>query len=327
MEAGRDLARQRVLLACPDPHFRRRAARSLEDELGLQVETAEDGNRALDLLQNRSYRLLVADTELPGIPWFDLVQFLRELRPDTRYALVSSSPVEDHFRLALEYDVGTLLARQGAHPLRDLVETSQSLLTEDVFGLHRWIGPRPEIHARQIGSAAEIDRVVAEVAQWFPEGDVRRTFRRSLSEMVSNAVFYGSLDQAGERKSEWDLDAKLDRDQAVYVFFGRSDISWGCAVVDRGGRLSKQQVLSWLEANRVSGSQGILLNDLNHGRGLHITRRSLDRVVVNIRSGDRTEIILLRDLDEDRSPCGHSWSTSFEIGSHRGVGESMPSWN
>lgn len=301
MARFRDLGGQRVLLACPDASFRRRAARSLEDELGLSVETVEDGNRALDLLQNRSYRFLVADTALTGIAWFDLVQFLRELRPETRYAIISSTSVEEHFRLALEYDVGTLLPRQGAHPLRDLVETAQSLLTENVFGLERWLGPGAEVHARQVGSATDIDSVVAEVAAWYPDGDIRRVFRRSLAEMVSNAVFYGSLDQEGELKSEWDLDAKLGRDQAVYVFFGKSATSWGCSVVDRGGRLTKQQILTWLEANRARGAQGILLNDLNHGRGLHITRRSLDRVVVNIRPGDRTEMILLRDMEETTS--------------------------
>jgi CheY-like chemotaxis protein len=292
----------RVLLACPDAAFRRRAAKSLQEELGLSVEIAEDGGAALEMVQNRSYRLLVADTSLSGILWFDLVQFLRELRPDTRYALLTSTPPEEHFRLALEYDVGAILPRAGTRPLRDLVETAESLLTENVFGLERWLGSHPEVHGRQIGNAAEIDQVVAEVAEWFPEGDARRAFRRALAEMVTNAVFYGALQEDGSSKADWNLDAPLNRDQAVYVFFGRGDDASGCAVVDRGGRLTKAQILSWLESNRVQGAQGILANDQIHGRGLHITRRSLDRIVLNIRANDRTEAILLRDTGAQRSP-------------------------
>ena len=291
------LSGERVLLACPDPAFRRRAVRTLEEELGLSVEVAEDGNRAMEMLQNRSYSLLVADTSLSGIAWFDLVQFLRELRPAARYALLTSTPPEEQFRLAIEYDVGTLLPRSATRPLRDLVETAEGLLTENVFGLERWMGASPEVHARQIGSASQIDGVVEEVSGWFPEGEVRRSFRRSLSEMVTNAVFYGSLREDGSRKADWDLDARLSRDQAVYVFFGKGSEAWGCSVLDRGGGLTKVQILEWLELNR----SGRPLEDL-HGRGLHITRRSLDRIVLNIRTGDRTEAILLRDLDERRPP-------------------------
>ena len=76
-EAAGQLGGARVLVACGDPNFRRHAVRALQEELGLEVESASDGNRALDMLQNRAYRLLVADTEIEGIAWFDLVQFLR----------------------------------------------------------------------------------------------------------------------------------------------------------------------------------------------------------------------------------------------------------
>lgn len=301
-EAAAKLGGGRVLVACGDANFRRHAARALQEELGLEVETAEEGNRALDLLQNRSYRLLVADTELEGIAWFDLVQFLRQLRPGTRYALSSATPPDEHFRLAIEYDVGTILPRSAPKPLRDLVDTAEALLTENVFGLERWLGPGASIHARQIDNPSRIQETVDEVSQWFPEGEMRRTFRRSLSEMLTNAVYYGALDEDGSRKEEWETDVPLGRDHAVYVFFGRCKDLWGCSVVDRGGRLTKEQILSWLEKNRAQGADGILLNDLNHGRGLHITRRSLDRVVVNIRRGDRTEAILLRDADAKRPP-------------------------
>jgi len=283
-----------------DTRFLRQVARTLHFQLGVEVETTDDGSRALELLQNRSYRLLLSGTSMPGIPWFDLVQFLRQLRPETRYALVSETPPEDHFRLALEYDVGTILAKKGGRPLRDLVETCEALLTEDVFGLDHWLGEDFQIHGRQIANTAEIQRVADEVSAWFPAGEVRRTFRRVLAEVVTNAVYYGSLDENGAHKLEWATEVPLTRNQVVYVFFGKGSSGFGCSVVDRGGRLSKGQVLQWLESNRVAG--GLLLNDENHGRGLHITRRSLDRVVINIRGGDRTEVILLRDDTSTRPP-------------------------
>lgn len=290
----------RVLLVDRDPRFLARVSRVLQRELGVHVETVLDGSRALELLQTRSYGLLLTGADMPGIPWFDLVQFLRQLRPGTRYALVSETPPEEHFRLALEYDVGTILAKRSGRPLRDLVETVEALLTEDVFGLERWLGADYEIHGRQITNTADIQEVVDDVARWFPAGEIRRLFRRVLVEVVTNAAYYGSLEEQGDRKLEWETEVPLARDQVVYIFFGRGEQGFGCSVVDRGGRLSKDQVLHWLEANRAAG--GMLLNEANHGRGFHITRRSLDRVVINIRQRDRTEVILLRDEGTQRPP-------------------------
>lgn len=287
-------AGSRILIASPDASLRRGLRRDLHLELGLDCEEISHGSRALEALQNRSFRLAIFSTELTGIAWPDLVGFLREHRPDTQVLLYTSQPVEEHLELALEYDVATILCSHGEHPVRDGVEATAALLTEDVFGLERWIGADASIHGRQLRSSSEILPIARQVSLFFkPEGK-DRIFFRVLTEMLTNAVYYGSLGEDGARKAEWAQDVTLGRDQGVYLFWGRSERGSGCAILDRGGKLEKRAVLGWLLRQSRQSVGGLTLgNALNHGRGLSITRRSLDRLIINTRRGDRTEVVLL----------------------------------
>jgi hypothetical protein len=292
--AASRISGSRVLIASPDASLRRALRRALHLELGLACEEFSHGSRALEALQNRSFRLAILSTELSGISWPDLVGFLGEHRPDTRVLLYTSQPVEEHLEMALEHDVATILSRNGHHPVRDGVEATAALLTEDVFGLERWIGTDGSIFARQLRSSSEILPMARMISLFFkPEGK-DRIFFRVLTEMLTNAIYYGSLDQDGARKAEWAEDVTLGRDQGVYIFWGRSEWGSGCAILDRGGRLGKRAVLEWLSRQQQQAVGGLTLgNALNHGRGLSITRRSLDRLIINTRRGDRTEVVLL----------------------------------
>lgn len=293
--AASRLAGSRVLVASPDAPLRRALHRALRLELGLDCESVGHGSRALEALQNRSFRLAILSTELPGMSWTDLAGFLREHRPDAQVLLYTRQPVEEHLELALEYDVATILSRDGLHPVREGIEAAAGLLTEDVFGLERWIGSDASVHGRQLRSSSEILPVARQVSLFFkPEGKDRILFR-VLTEMLTNAVYYGSLGESdGSRKAEWAEDVTLPRDQGVYLFWGRSERGSGCAILDRGGRLEKRSVLQWLLRQRRQAVGGLTLGTaLNHGRGLSITRRSLDRLVINTRRGDRTEVVLL----------------------------------
>ncbi|MEN9355712.1 MAG: hypothetical protein RL318_3037 [Fibrobacterota bacterium] len=292
--AASRISGRRVLIATPDMPLRRALKRAMHLELGLPSDDVGHGGRALEALQNRSFGMAILSTELTGISWTDLVGFIREHRPDTRVLLYTSQPVEEHLEMALEYDVATILSRNGHHPVRDGVEATAALLTEDVFGLERWLGGDGSIFGRQLRSSSEILPLARMISLFFkPEGK-DRIFFRVLTEMLTNAVYYGSLGEDGARKAEWAEDVTLERDQGVYVFWGRSERGSGCSILDRGGKLEKRSVLEWLHRQQQQSVGGLTLgNALNHGRGLSITRRSLDRLIINTRRNDRTEIVLL----------------------------------
>jgi hypothetical protein len=64
--------------------------------------------------------------------------------------------------------------------------------------------------------------------------------------------------------------------------------------MDQKGLLTKKDVLFWLERNTTKGADGLSVGLLDaHGKGLFITRESIDRFIVNVKRGRRTEIVML----------------------------------
>jgi hypothetical protein len=122
----------------------------------------------------------------------------------------------------------------------------------------------------------------------------QRKFRQALNEIIINAVYYGAKQERGDRKDAWPIDVELASDEIVTVSWGADDEKIGVSVMDQKGLLKKKDVLFWLERNTTKGDDGLskgLLDD--HGKGMFITRESIDRFIVNIKPGNKTEIVML----------------------------------
>jgi two-component system cell cycle response regulator len=81
----------RVLLVDDDEHFRLWLT-LLTRRIGFTVETAPDGEEALQLLRTRAYDLLISDFEMPRMDGFDLIRAVR--RDETtahQYAVMLTS--------------------------------------------------------------------------------------------------------------------------------------------------------------------------------------------------------------------------------------------
>jgi CheY-like chemotaxis protein len=91
-EANRTEDRRLVLLVDNDVDSRRRARHLLELH-GMEVVQASNGIAALELIQRlpQSFRLVIADLDLPGLSGAVLVAALRIFRPDLPTLCMSSS--------------------------------------------------------------------------------------------------------------------------------------------------------------------------------------------------------------------------------------------
>ncbi|MDE0904695.1 MAG: response regulator [Planctomycetota bacterium] len=75
-------SQHRILLVDDDPSILRLAQFCLEDR-GLVVMLAEDGDRALDLLRDEDFDLIVLDLMLPGKNGFEVLTILRSSQRNT----------------------------------------------------------------------------------------------------------------------------------------------------------------------------------------------------------------------------------------------------
>jgi len=133
-----------------------------------------------------------------------------------------------------------------------------------------------------------------------------------LSEVLTNAVYYGSLDLPGDSKDTWKHDFVLPEENAVDVEFAQGDGCQAITVTDHGGRLERHTVLHWLQRQISHDENGLPVGIFdNHGRGFFITRSFADRLSISIERGQRCEVTLL--LYDGPPPLGEKPLVILEI--------------
>jgi PAS domain S-box-containing protein len=91
----------RILLVEDEDGVRTVAARSLA-RLGYQVEAAADGAAALERALAQDYDLVISDIQMPGMDGVALYRRLHELRPATRWLILTGDTMSERSRTFLE---------------------------------------------------------------------------------------------------------------------------------------------------------------------------------------------------------------------------------
>lgn len=281
----------RILLVDDEIDFLDVIGEFLEDE-GHEVVTATSGDAALGLLAESDFDLLLSDINMPGMKGFELLAEAGARFPDLRRALITAYDVRDYMNMARDYDIGNIITKTTPFNFEELGLLVHNILTGEVFGLERYV--EGEVRMRSIRRAEQIEDTIAHVMDQIGEEYHKRKFRLALGEVVINAFFYGAREERGDQKSTWRFDGELAPEEEIQVLWARDGEKVGVAVCDQKGRLTKKEVLYWLERNTTKRPDGLaegIMDD--HGKGLYITRETIDRFIINIDRGRRTEVVML----------------------------------
>jgi len=170
------------------------------------------------------------------------------------------------------------------------------IATGEVFGLRRYLVNGGEVLGEYcIRSSAEAHDVREAVVGLFLQhigaaGDMKLL----LDEAITNAVYHAPRTAAGRRKYRELTEVELEPHEYVYVQCGRDGEKYGVSVADQQGALRKETVLERIERH-VDG-KGLLDES---GRGIHMSRLFSDFMVINIRRGVKTEVILINYINGD----------------------------
>jgi CheY-like chemotaxis protein len=263
----------------------------LVDE-GYKVTIAREAREALDLLSKGTFDLLLSDINMPGMKGFELIREACRLYPALKSALITAYDVRDYLYMAKHYNIGNIITKTTPFNFEEVRLLVKNILTEDVFGLDRYMqGPVSQV---KIKSTSEIEQTILKIVAEMPDLRHKRKFRQVLNEIIINAVYYGAKNERGDQKDSWPLIVNLSLDEEILVQWGSDDEKAGVAVRDQKGVLTKEEVLYWLERNATKGENGISIGLLDeHGKGLFISRETIDRFIVNIKRGQKTEIVML----------------------------------
>jgi CheY-like chemotaxis protein len=280
-----------ILLVDDEPDFLDIIGEFLTDE-GYTVTTAANASEALAFLDAEPFDLLLSDINMPGMKGYELLAEASRRQPTLRRALITAYDVRDYLNYAKNYNIGNIITKTTPFNFEEVRILVRNIMTGDVFGLDRYI--HAPINTVSIVRADEIEKVINTVVSTLPTPLQQRKMRQSLGEIAVNAFFYGARNERGDRKDRWEFDGELEKADEVTVSWACDEEKCGAAVCDKKGRLTKKDILYWLERNTTKGADGLSIGLMDeHGKGMFIARETIDRFIVNIDPGKMTEIILI----------------------------------
>jgi|WetSurMetagenome_2_1015567.scaffolds.fasta_scaffold00045_22 CheY-like chemotaxis protein len=259
---------------------------------GCKVSTALNAQEAFLLLSRETFDLLLSDINMPGMKGFELIKEARRLYPALKCALITAYDVRDYLYMAKHYNIGNIITKTTPFNFDEVLLLVNNILSGDVFGLDHYM--HGAIRRTMVRGSNDIDGVIQGIVAEMPDLRHKRKFRQALNEIIVNAVYYGAKHERGDSKESWPLEVTLAPEEEILVEWGADDEKVGVAVCDQKGVLTKEEVLFWLERNASKDDNGMSVGLLDeHGKGLFISRETIDRFIVNIKRGEKTEIVML----------------------------------
>jgi len=289
-----------ILVVDDEEEMRSLIADFLSDDEGYTVLTAQHGRDALDnVLGKHKVDLVLSDINMPVMRGFELLNEVRRLYPEIKRVLITAYNVEDYIEMASKYDIGNIFVKTTPFNFEELTTVLHSLLTEDVFGIERYFDAACPTQRISVKRGDMIDENVRKIVGFLPPAVVQRKLNLVLVEILTNAIFYGIRKEDPDKKELWNYDFELSDKEAIEVTAAHDDKKYAISIADNGGRLEKKEVLYWLHRQVARDASGMPLglND-THGRGFFIARRYIDRLIINIARGRKTEIVIINYTGE-----------------------------
>jgi CheY-like chemotaxis protein len=263
-------------------------------QAGYTTDAAGNGSEALELLDKNHYSMVLTDISMPDMNGFELIESIRGKYPSVKTLLVTSYDIEDHIRLALNHNVGSIFAKSFPFNFQEILFVIERIIREDFFGLKSYLQPGTEIKQEKIYRHKQIPAITDTIVSSFVKDGKSRRLKFSLTEILTNAFFYGGLNKNPEDRPAWDYDSVLPEDRAITVQYGMDKEKYGIAISDSSGNLTKKKYLHWINRQVTKGGDGKPLGITDaQGRGLYLTRQFVDRFILNIKKGELTEAVLL----------------------------------
>ncbi len=293
-----------LLVVDDEPDIREMLADYLGDDEGYTIYTAVDGIDALEnVLPDKKVDLILSDINMPRMKGFELLNKVRELYPEIKRVLITAYNVEDYLELAMKYDVGNIFVKTTPFNFEELSTILKNLLTNDIFGAERYMRDDYKAGTLTAVRGDEIQKYANKIITFLPQ-EIKEQKRLELVivELLTNAIFYGIREEPPEKKETWCHDFELSEDEAIHIKALWDDRKFAISILDKGGRLKKEDVLYWLHRQISKDDRGLPLGVMDsHGRGFYIARKYIDRVLINIDTDKRTEIIIINYYNEQYS--------------------------
>lgn len=290
--------RSRILVVDDEPAFKELIClrlRKRHEVVG--VDNAQDAMRELEAAP---FDLVLSDITMPGVNGYELVTEMRKRYPNTKVALVTAWSVEECLKVALAQGIGNIIAKELPLDFAELDLTVNRLLSEDIFGLERYLEDETPIEKARIRTLEEFAIVREKAFEALRVKELPEQRQMSLRLVVDEAISNAACHPSGNNGTQSEF--ALSEDNAVELHYARDFETIAFNVVDRFGKLDTRTILAYLE-RCINPTQDALTAE--RGRGLFLIRSLVDKMIINIKKDVRTEVIMLvhpRKRPRDQRP-------------------------
>jgi len=266
---------------------------------GYEADTAPDGPTALAKLASSRFDMILSDINMPHMTGFELLREVETSHPSIKRVLMTAYNLDDYMRMVRDHNVGNVITKTVPINFKEIREILNSLLNNAIFGLEQYMLEPASTRTFKLVEPSQIDEISEALSEHYSGTPNHNKFKVVLIELMTNALFYGARDEAGDKKQEWVKDFRLKDEEAVIVTASFDKEKLGVSVLDGGGKLDKHTVLYWLDRQTTHDDKGLPMGIFDyHGRGFFITRKYVDRFIINIEKGKRCECCIFNYFEE-----------------------------
>lgn len=295
---------ERVLLVSQHDGLRAEAARLLES-LGRHVIELTSPTEISPFLRRQRVELVVIDLPRGAEQQDTWRSAVRELTAHGNsaqrlLALTRSKTGEELKALFSDLPLTNFVVvrEDGTFDTVELMVTVAKILTGDIFGLRQYLGGDVTERMLALRSSTEKDDAVAMAETCALEAGCNARVARNVAivtdELVTNALYNAPVDDEARH-----IFAAVDRrtpvsmpdDRVVVVRFAWDNRTFGLSTEDAYGSLDWQKVLAYMRKCFAGGDAQIDEKEGGAGIGLYMVFNMVNRFVVNISPGRRSEAL------------------------------------
>ncbi len=269
---------------------------------GYDVISSDSAFDAMGKLKTFDIDLVVSQVELPGDNAFDLYNYLTSHYTFIPAIMISHRDIDSFFDRIFSEGIGNVLPAPVDE--NEFLNLADKLIKKsNIFGLSNYMTDILETKRIRITSSGQIQKainmVLNKIEEWGFHIYNRMVVMLVLNEMAINAIYHS---HGYTREKEARLPVTLKEGEYVDIYIARNRDTYGIAINDYRGKLTKQRILESIH-NMIEQEQLILKaaesgDDISElisetGRGIDLVRKLTGEYYFIIKKDVRTEIILL----------------------------------
>lgn len=264
----------------------------------LEIDQAATGTDAVEKLKAQKYDLIICDINLPDFDGFEVIKQGMALNPAMKKALITAYNLDEYMRIVKDEKVYNIITKTAPFNYEELATVVNNLLIpESAFGLEKYMKPDASLSKITVKSSEDITTAQFQLERYFQELQLADAMALTIVmvEAITNAVYHSAVDESGNTKyTKGEVIESLPENHQVFITYGKDSEKLGVSIQDQSGSLSSEEIIFWMERN-ISGEN---LMD-THGRGFFLMHRLIDRVVINLSRGKRTELLFIHYFDNE----------------------------